>query len=365
MFRTCSQRVGAVNRNCAGIDRPIGSSSTAALNPSFTDTWGDSMKHAACLFLILVLSCVVSTVGAADAGSNYPNRPIRIIDSFVPGGPSDILSRLLGQKLTESWGQPVIVENRGSAGGIVGFEIASKAQPDGYTLLMAPQAPLTINPSVYIKLPYDPLRDFQPVTQISSAAYMMVVHPSVPAKSVPEFIALAKAKPGQLNYASTGANNLLAMEQFNYMAGVKTVNIAYKGTGQAVQALLSGEVQAFIISPLVGLPQVKAGKLRVIGVTGLKRSPTLPDVPAVAETLPGFESIVWHGVVVPSKTPQPIVAKLSQELMRIARLPDVRERLNSQGLDVVGSTPEEFSALIKSEIGVFAKLVKQIGFQPQ
>jgi tripartite-type tricarboxylate transporter receptor subunit TctC len=194
---------------------------------------------------------------------------------------------------------------------------------------------------------------------------MMVVHPSVPAKSVPEFIALAKAKPGQLNYASTGANNLLAMEQFNYMAGVKTVNIAYKGTGQAVQALLSGEVQVFIISPLVGLPQVKGGKLRVIGVTGLKRSPTLPDVPAVAETLPGFESIVWHGVVVPTKTPRPIVAKLAKELMRIARLPDVMERLSSQGLDVVGSTPEEFSALIKSEIDVFAKLVKQIGFQPQ
>lgn len=323
------------------------------------------MNRAACLLLILVLSCAASTAGAADAVANYPNRPIRIVDAFVPGGPSDILSRLIGQKLTESWGQQVIVDNRGSAGGIVGFEVASKATPDGYTLLLAPQAPLTINPSVYIKLPYDPQRDFQPITQISSAAYMLVIHPSVPAKTVTEFIALAKAKPGQLNYASTAANNLLAMEQFNYMAGIKTVNIAYKGTGQAVQALLSGEVQVFIISPLVGLPQVNAGKLRAIGVTGLKRSPTLPDVPAVAETLPGFESIVWHGVVAPIKTPKPIIAKLSQELMRIARLPDVKERLNSQGLDVVGSTPDEFSALIKNEIALFAKLVKQIGFQPQ
>ncbi|MGZ5227173.1 MAG: Bug family tripartite tricarboxylate transporter substrate binding protein, partial [Burkholderiales bacterium] len=184
-------------------------------------------------------------------------------------------------------------------------------------------------------------------------------------KSVPEFIALAKAKPGDINYASTAANNLLAMEMFNHMAGVKTVNIAYKGTGQAITALLSNEVQVFIISPLVGLPQVNAGKMRAIGVTGLKRSPTLPDVPAVAETLPGFESIVWHGVVAPSKTPKPIVEKLSREIIRIVRLPDVKERLNSQGLDAVGSTPEELSALIKSEIAMFAKLVKQIGFKPQ
>jgi tripartite-type tricarboxylate transporter receptor subunit TctC len=323
------------------------------------------MKQAARVVVISMLSCAAATAVAADPAASYPARPIRIIDAFVAGGPSDILSRMLGQKLTESWGQPVVVENRGSAGGIVGTEIAAKAAPDGYTLLLAAQAPITINPSVYLKLPYDPLRDLQGVTQISSAAYMMVVHPAVAAKNVPEFIALAKAKPGQLNYASTGANNLLAMEQFNHMAGVKTVNVAYKGTGQAVQALLSGEVQVFIISPLVGLPQVNAGKLRAIGVTGLSRSPTLPDVPAVAETLPGFESIVWHGVVVPSRTPKPIVAKLANELIRIAKLPDVKERLNSQGLDVVASTPEEFNTVIRSEVATFAKLVKQIGFKPQ
>jgi tripartite-type tricarboxylate transporter receptor subunit TctC len=323
------------------------------------------MKRAACLCLILGWLCGASIASAADAGANYPNRPIRIIDAFVPGGPSDVLSRLLSQKLIESWGQPVVIENRPSIGAIVGFEVAAKAQPDGYTLLLAPQAPLTINPSVYVKLPYDPVRDFQPITQISSGAYLMVINPSVAAKSVPELIALAKAKPGDINYASTAANNLLAMEMFNHMAGVKTVNIAYKGTGQAVTALLSNEVQVFIISPLVGLPQVNAGKMRAIGVTGLKRSPTLPDVPAVAETLPGFESIVWHGVVAPSKTPKPIVDKLSREIIRIVRLPDVKERLNSQGLDAVGSTPDELSALIKSEIAMFAKLVKQIGFKPQ
>jgi len=323
------------------------------------------MRHAACFVLSAVLSAATSTVWAADAAADYPNRPIRIIDAFVPGGPSDILSRMLGQKLTEAWGQPVVIENRGSAGGIVGTEVAAKAPPDGYTLLLAAQAPITINPSVYIKLPYDPLRDFAPITQITQGPYLMVVNPSVPAKTVPEFITLAKSKPGEINYASTGANNLLAMEMFNHMAGVKTVNVAYKGTGQAVQALLGGEVQVFIISPLVGLPQMKAGKLRALALTGLQRSPMLPDLPTVAETLPGFESVVWHSVVAPAKTPKPIVDKLAQELIRIVKLPDVKEKLNSQGLEAVGSTPEEFGALIKNEIALYAKLVKQIGYQPQ
>src|SRR4051812_17630606 len=277
------------------------------------------MKRAVWFSLVPLLFCAVA-YGAQPAPS-YPNRTIRIIDAFVPGGPSDVLSRLVAQKLSESWGQPVVIDNRPSIGAIVGFELASKATPDGYTLLLAPQAPLTINPSVYKKLPYDPVRDFAPLTQISSGAYLMLVHPGVPAKSVPEFITLAKAKPGALNYASTATNNLLAMELFNYMAGVKTVNVAYKGTGQAGTAPLSGEIQVFVISPLVGIPHVNAGKLRAIGVTGLKRSPALPDVPAVAETLPGYESIVWHAVVVPSKTPKPIVDRLAQELIRIVKLP--------------------------------------------
>jgi len=323
------------------------------------------MKHAAYLFLIPVLSCAASGVAAADAAADYPNRPIRFIAPFVAGGPSDTLSRLLGQKLTESWGQTVVVDNRGSAGGIVGFELGAKAPPDGYTLLLANGAGLTINPSVYLKLPYDPHRDFQPITQITSGAYLMVINPSVPAKSLQEFIALAKAKPGQLNFATTGTNNLLAMELFNHMAGVKTVAVNYKGTGQAIGAVMSGEVQMFVISPLIGLPQVKAGKLRAIGLTGLKRSPVLPDLPTIAETLPGYEQIVWHSVVVPAKTPKPIVAKLSKELMRILKQPDVQERFSTQGLDAVGSTPEELAALIKKEVVMYAKLVKQIGLKPQ
>jgi len=323
------------------------------------------MQYAAHLILISVLSCAASGVAAADAAAGYPNRPIRFIAPFVAGGPSDTLSRLLGQKLTESWGQTVVIDNRGSAGGIVGFELGANAPPDGYTLLLANGAGLTINPSVYLKLPYDPQRDFQPITQITSGAYLMVLHPSVPAKSVPEFIAVAKAKPGQLNFAATGTNNLLAAELFNHMAGVKTVAVNYKGTGQAIGAVMSGEVQMFVISPLIGLPQVKAGKLRAIGLTGLKRSPVLPDLPTIAETLPGYEQIVWHSVVVPAKTPKPIVAKLSKELMRILRQPDVQERFSTQGLDAVGSTPEELAALIKKETVMYAKLVKQIGLKPQ
>jgi tripartite-type tricarboxylate transporter receptor subunit TctC len=323
------------------------------------------MKHAAFLLLIPVLSCAASGVAAADAAAGYPNRPIRFIAPFVAGGPSDMLSRLLGQKLTESWGQTVVVDNRGSAGGIVGFELGAKAPPDGYTLLLANGAGLTINPSVYLKLPYDPLRDFQPITQVTSGAYFMVITPSLPAQSVKEFIALAKAKPGGLNFAATGTNNLLASEQFNHMAGVKTVAVNYKGTGQAVGAVMSGEVQMFIMSPLIAVPQVKAGKLRAIGVTGLKRSPALPDVPTIAETLPGYENITWHSVLVPAKTPKPIVAKLSKELMRIIKQPDVQERFATVGLDAVGSTPEELAALIKNETVMYAKLVKQIGLKPQ
>jgi len=213
--------------------------------------------------------------------------------------------------------------------------------------LLANGAGVTINPSVYLKLPYDPERDFQPITQVTSGAYFMVISPSLPAKTVKEYIALAKAKPGSLNFAATGTNNLLAAEQFNYMAGIKTVAVNYKGTGQAVSAVLSGEVQSFIVSPLIAVPQVKGGKLRAIGVTGLKRSPALPDVPTIAETLPGYENITWHSVLVPAKTPRPIVAKLSKELMKIIRQPDVHERFTSVGLDPVGSTPEELAALME------------------
>ena len=323
------------------------------------------MKHVSRLMLILVLLCAASGARAADAATDYPNRPIRFIAPFVAGGPSDLMARLLGQKLAEAWGQSVVVDNRGSAAGIVGFEIGAKAPPDGYSLLLATSGGLTINPAVYLKLPYDPVNDYQPITQVTAGAYLLVIHPSVPAKSVAEFIAHAKTKPGQLNYATTGTNNLIAAELLNHMAGIKTVAISYKGTGQAVNALLGGEVQMFVISPLVGLPHVNSGKLRALGVTGLKRSRGMPDIPAIAETLPGFEQIVWHGIMVPAKTPKPIAAKLTKEFIRIIKLPDIQERFSSQGLDPVGASPAEVSALIKSELVLYAKMAKQIGLKPQ
>ena len=322
------------------------------------------MKRAAQLALVSALLFPASAFAAAAAG-DYPNRPIRFITPFVAGGPSDTLSRLLGQKLSEAWGQSVVIDNRGSAGGIVGFEYAAKSVPDGYTLLLANGAGLTINPHVYIKLPYDALKDFQPITQITSGGYFMVVPVSLPAKSIKDYIALAKAKPGSLNFAATGTNNLLAAEQFNHMAGIKATAVNYKGTGQAVTAVISGEVQSFIMSPLIAIPQLKAGKLRAIGFTGPKRSTALPDVPTMGETVPGYDNITWHSVVVAAKTPKPIVDKLSRELMRIIKLPDVQARLNDQGLDAIGSTPEALGKLIKTEYVMYGKVVKQIGLKPQ
>ncbi len=326
------------------------------------------MKNAKGLYglaVAMVLCCTTFSTRAADPAAGYPSRPIRFIAPFVAGGPSDLMARLLGQKLSESWGQPVIVDNRGSAAGIVGFEIAAKAPPDGYTLLLATSGGLTINPAVYLKLPYDPVNDYQPITQVTAGAYLMVIHPGVPAKSLSEFIAHAKSRPGQLNYATTGTNNLIAAELLNHMAGIKTVPISYKGTGQAINALMGGEVQLFVISPLVGLPQVQAGKLRALGVTGLKRSRGMPDIPAIAETLPGYEQIVWHGIMVPAKTPKPIADKLTREFIRIIKLPDIHERFSSQGLDPVGSSPEAVTALIKQELVLYVRMAKQIGLKPQ
>jgi tripartite-type tricarboxylate transporter receptor subunit TctC len=323
------------------------------------------MKQVVMLLLAAVSSLGASSVIAAEASGEYPNRSIRFIAPFVPGGPSDALSRMLAQKLTEAWSQQVIVDNRGSAGGIIGFELAAKAIPDGYTLLLANGAGLTINPHVYLKLPYDAAKDFQPITQITNGAYFMVVPMSLPAKTVAEYIALGKSKPGHLNFAATGTNNLLAAEQFNHMAGIKATAVNYKGTGQAVTAVMSGEVQSFIMSPLIAVPQVKAGKMRAIGITGTKRSPALPDVPPIADTLKGFENYTWHSVVVPAKTPKPIVAKLSKELMRIIKSPEISQRIEQQGLDAVGSTPEELAAIIKAETVMYGKLVKQIGLKPQ
>ena len=321
------------------------------------------MNHAIIAVAGFLLIFTVSGVEAAEA--SYPTRPIRFVVPFAPGGPSDFLSRLVGQKLSESLKEPIVIDNRGSVGGVVGFEIGAKAPPDGYTLLLAANSLLTINPHVYKKLPYDPQRDLQPLTQLTSGGNVVVVHPSVAATSIKEFIALAKAKPGQINYATTGAGNLLGIALFKLMAGIDMVAIPFKGTGQAVIDLVAGHVQFFFMNPLVAVTNVKSGRLRALAVTSLTRNPALPDTPTVAESgVPGFENITWHSILVPAGTPKPIVKRLNAELVKIVNLPDVKERFLGLGLTPVGSTPEQMSALIKAESLQYGKLVKQIGLEP-
>ena len=323
------------------------------------------MKRATVVAAGLLLAFTVSGVEAAEA--KYPNRPIRFIVPFAPGGPSDILSRFVGQKLTEALGETLVVDNRGSVGGIVGAEIGAKAIPDGYTVLLAANSLLTINPHVYKKLPYDPVRDLQPITQLTEGGGVVVVHPSVKATNIKEFIALAKASPGKINYATTGTGNLLGIAHFRVMAGgIDMVPIAYKGTGQAVVSLIAGEVQFFFMNPLVAITHVKSGKLRALAVTSLKRNPALPDVPTVDESgVKGFKNITWHTIQVPTGTPKAIQTRLNTELVKIVNLPDVRERFLSQGLTPVGSTPEQVRAHMREESAEVAKLVKQIGYEPQ
>jgi tripartite-type tricarboxylate transporter receptor subunit TctC len=303
-------------------------------------------------------------VHAAD--STYPNRPIRLIAPFAPGGPSDTLARLLSVKLNEPLGQPVIVDNRPAAAGIVGFEMAARAAPDGYTLLLGSNGGLTMNPSLYTKLPYAPERDYQPVTQIESGPQILVVHPSVPAKSAQELIALAKAKPGQINFASAGTTNRIAAELFKAQAGIDIVNVPYKGTGQALADLIGGQVQMMMMSALTAIPAIKSGKLRALAVSSLKRAAVLPDLPTLAESgLPGFESTSWHGVLAPSHTPRPIVTRLHDEIVKVLNESDVRQRLSGLGFEVVASTPEAFTAAIRQQTAKHEKLIKQIGLKAE
>ena len=322
------------------------------------------MNHSSAVAAALIVTCAASGVMAADA--KYPSRSIRLVVPFSPGGPSDVLSRLVGMKLGEALGQTLVVDNRGSVGGILGFEIAAQAPPDGYTLLLSANSLLTVNPHVYKKLAYDPFRDVQPVTQLTSGGNVVVVHPSVAAKNIKEFVALAKSRPGKLNYATTGTGNLLGIAAFKEAAGIDMVPIAYKGTGQAVIDLVAGHVQFFFMSPLVAISNVKAGKLRALAVTSLTRNPALPDVPTVDESgVPKFENITWHSVLVPTGTPKAIVTRLNSELVKIVHLPDIKARFVSQGLTSVGSTPEQMGKLVREESAEVAKLVKRIGYQPQ
>jgi tripartite-type tricarboxylate transporter receptor subunit TctC len=321
------------------------------------------MHYAMRLLAVMLPAGVVSPPAAA---ADYPTKPVRLIIPFAPGGPSDIIGRLVGQKLGEALGQSVVSDNRGAAGGIVGFELAARAIPDGYTLLLGSAGGLTMNPSLYLKLPYDPQKDYTPITQLTVGPNLMCVHPSVAAKSVQEFIALAKAKPGQINFASAGTGNRLAAEMLRIAAGINIVNVPYKGTGQAIGDLVGGQVQMMMINPVAAIPQVKGGKLRGLAVTSVKRASIMPEVPTIAESgVPGFEYVSWHAILAPAHTPAPITKRLHADILKVLANPDVKERFASQGLDTVGSTPEAFKTAIREESIKLAKLIKDVGIKPE
>ncbi len=297
----------------------------------------------------------------------YPDRPVHLIVPYPPGGTADSLTRIVAQKLGETLGQQVVVENRPGAGSIIGTEAAAKAAPDGYTLLMT-SAGLTINASLYANLPYDTAQAFSPVSLVVTSPNLLVVNPDVPVSSVRELIALAKSKPGQLNYASagTGTGTHLSGELFKSMAGVDIVHIPYKGDAPALLDVLAGRVEMLFIGPSPSMPHIKAGKLRALAVTTARRSSVAPDLPTVAESgLPGFEVNAFQGVVAPAGTPKEIVSRLHAAIVEILRVPDVRERLTGQGFDPVGSTPEEFGAFLERELAKWAKLIQAIGLRSE
>jgi len=315
------------------------------------------------LLRITRFACAAALVVLASGvqAQTYPTKPIRWVVPFPPGGSTDLLARVVGQKLTESWGQQVIVDNRGGAGGTLGAAEAARAAGDGYTLLMG-AIHHTIATSAYPKLPYDFQRDFAPITVVAIVPNVLVVNPSVPAKTVKELIDYAKANPGKLTYGSAGmgtAHHLIG-EVFNARAGVDILHVPYKGSAPAVADLIGGQVSIMYDTVASCLPHIKAGKLRPLAVATAKRSSALPDVPTIAEAaLPGFEVTTWFGALAPAKTPKELVVKLNAEMVKILNMPDVRKRLLDAGAEPVGNTPEEMAAQIKRETEAFAKIVKQ------
>jgi tripartite-type tricarboxylate transporter receptor subunit TctC len=313
-------------------------------------------------FLVVLLA----TLQCAGAfAQSYPLKPIRLVVPYPAGGPLDIMARAIGQKLTEAWSQPVLVDNRAGAGGNIGADLVAKSPADGYTLLMGAVATHAINPTLYGKLPYDPVKDFAPVALVAQVPNILVVNPAVPAKSVRELIELARARPGYLNFGSgsTGSTGHLAGELFNTMAGVKMVHIPYKGGAPAMADLLAGQVQLMFDNLANALPNVKAGRLRALAVTTLARSPAMPELPTVAESgLPGFDLTTWFGVMVPAGTPPEIVAKLNAEIVRALNANDMRERLAKMGAEApVNNTPDRFAAFIRTEAAKYAQVVKDSG----
>ena len=314
---------------------------------------------------VLLLATLTAACGVAQAQGNYPAKPIRFIVPFPPGGGTDIVSRLVANKLSDTLGWRIVIDNRAGAGGSVGMEAAANSAPDGYTLVMGQTSNLAVNPSLYAKLPYVPLRDFSPVSLVSMIPVTFMVSAKAPYKSIGDLVAAAKAKPAQITFSSTGNGTIghLTGEQLQRMAGIKLVHVPYKGASQAFPDLLGGRIDFFLASLETAIPQAKAGTIRAIAVTSAQRAPVLPDVPTVAESgYKGFEAYTWTGVLVAARTPQPIIERLNKEIARILDLPDMKERLNTGG-NPVQTGPKAFTALLKADTEKWARIVKDAGLK--
>jgi tripartite-type tricarboxylate transporter receptor subunit TctC len=305
--------------------------------------------------------------GSSRAAADYPALPIRIVVPSSPGGGIDALARIVGPRMSETWGKPVVIDNRPGAGGIIGYEIVAKASPDGYTALIVAGG-YTLNPSLYSKLPYDAINDFERVSLAACAPNLLVVHSSIPVTSLKELIELAKAKPNFLNYASSGVGttSYLAAELMKVMAGVEMVHVPYKGAGLSNAAAVAGQVHFIFSAPHSMIPYVRAGRVRALGVTSARRLPLIPEVPTIAEAgIPGFDVNSCYGVLLPAKTPAAIIAKLNAEIVRILHLPDVRAQLEGLSFEVIGSTPEEYTRFAKTDLARWAKALKEAGIKPE
>lgn len=308
--------------------------------------------------------CVAAVKSHAQT---YPTKTVRIIVPYAPGGPTDIVARLLGQRMSETWGQPVVSENRAGANGNIAAEFVAKAAPDGYTLFIGNTSVLTINPHAYKKIAYDPIRDFAPISLVVAAPLVLVVHPSLPAKDVKGLVALARSKPGELAYASSGRGGIshMAAELFRMSTGTSLIHVPYKGAGLAANDVYAGQVAMSFTSTVSTMHHVNAGRLRALGVTSSKRQKSLPQVPSIAEYVAGYEVDPWYGVLAPAGTPEAIVKRVHAEIVRIAKLPDVGPRLTADGGDVVANSPGEFAAIIKAELEKWGAVARKAGIDMQ
>ena len=316
---------------------------------------------------VAALALFAGHAPAQAPATDFPAKPIRFVVPSTPGGGGDALGRPIAQRLAEAWGRPVVVENRAGAGGIIGYDIVAKAPADGYTMLIVAGG-YTLNPSLYEKLPFDSLGDFERVSLIACAPNLLVVHSTVPAGSVRELIALAKAKPRYLNYASSGVGttSYLSAEIFKVMTGADMVHVPYKGAGASTAAAIAGEVHLIFSSPNALMPHAKGGRVRALGVTASRRLPVIPDVPTIAEAgLPGYEVNNCYGILVPARTPPPVVAKINSQILQILRVPEMRSYLESQGFDVLGTSPAEYTAWAKADLAKWARDLKAAGIKPQ